>query len=238
MKFQKQLTYKNGNAQYYHIGTAKDGKISAEILIVPGKMLDVHMYNPTKLPLMGCAIHKDHPEEVFKNTEMKNKNIILIRDEVYRIMNKKEYQTLSEHEFGHIVHGHTTSSETCYDKDEVLADAFMEKPEHMKSLVKKWACHIHKNCHKCKTKMIIDNETVEGHWFLYCSKCGNWVGDGLLSMFYIDRLVSERIGEKPKEVPESLQFLAEQPILSYDQNVVVSKIIAEGRNIKQEKNEQ
>ncbi|GAG83713.1 unnamed protein product, partial [marine sediment metagenome] len=95
---------------------------------------------------------------------MGDKNIILIRDEVYKLANKKEIQALTEHEFGHIVHGNVTQSDTCYDKDEVLADAFIEHPEHMKSLEKKWTCYIHKNCHKCKTKMIIDNETVENHW--------------------------------------------------------------------------
>jgi len=231
MKFPIKLTYKEGTTQYYHISTAKENKIQAEILIVPGKMLDVHMRNPTKLPLMACAIHKDFPDHPFKNSDMDNKNIILIRDEVFKIINRKEFQALTEHEFGHIVHGNVTQSDTPYDMDEVLADAFIEHPEHMKSLTKKWACHVHKNCHKCKTKMVIDNETVEGHWFLYCPNCGNWCDDGYLSMFYIDRLVSERTGKKPKEIPDSLQFLAEQPILSYDQNVVIGKIIAEGRRL-------
>ena len=232
MKFPIKLTYKNGNAEYYHIGTAKEEKVKAEILIVPGKMLDVHMRNNTKLPLMACAIYKDHPDHPFKNSEMENKNIILIRDEVYRIANKKEYQALNEHEFGHIVHGNVTSCETPYDKDEVLADAFMEQPERMKSLTKKWTIYNHKNCEKCKTKMVIDNDTVEGHWFLYCPKCGFWVGDGRLSMFYIEKLVCKRLGKKMRKVPSQLQFLLDQPILTYDQNVVIEKIIAEAKKLK------
>ncbi|GAI18715.1 unnamed protein product, partial [marine sediment metagenome] len=75
-----------------------------------------------------------------------------------------------------------------------------------------------------------------GHWFFYCPKCGNWFGDGYLSMFYIDKLVRERLGKKPKEIPENLQFLAEQPLLSYDQNVVIEKVIAEGKKISKRRN--
>ncbi len=237
MKFPIKLTYKNGTTQYHHIGTAKESKIAkenkiqAEILIVPGKMLDVHMRNPTKLPLMACAIYKDHPDHPFKNSKMGDKHIILIREEVYKIINRKEYQALMEHEFGHIVHGNITSCETPYDKDEVLADVFMEQTEYMKSLTKKWIIYNHKICQKCKTKMIMDNDTVEGHWFLYCSKCGNWVGDGYLSMFYIEKLICKRLGKKMKEMPSELQFLVDQPILSYDQNVAIEKIIAEGKRL-------
>lgn len=234
MKFPIKLTYKKdtGTAQYYHISTAKENSVVAEILIVPGEMLDVHICGTTKLPLMGCAVSKDHPDNLFEKTEMENKNIILIRDGVYRLANKKEMQALVEHEFGHILHGHVTASDTCYDKDEVLADVFMEHPEHMKSLEKKWTCHVHKNCQRCKTKMIIDNETIENHWFLYCPECGFWMGDGSLSMFYIENLVCKRIGKKPREIPKNLQFLAKQPVLSYDQNVVLEKIIAEGKKMQ------
>jgi len=233
MKFPITLTYKKdtGTSQYYHISTAKEGKISAEVLIVPGKMLDVHISNDTKLPLMGCAMSKNHPDHLFTETDMKGKNIILIRDEVYRLANKEEMQALVEHEFGHILHGDVTASDTCYDKAEVLADAFIEHPEHTKSLEKKWTCHIHKNCQRCKTKMIMDNETVENHWFLYCPSCGFWMSDGSLSMFYIENLVCKRVGKKPREIPKYLQFLAEQPVLSYDQNVVLEKVIAEGKKM-------
>jgi len=232
MKFPIKLTYKNVNAQYYHISTAKEGKIEAEILIVPGEMLDNHMRNASKLPLMGCAAHKNHPDNVFKGSKMEGKNIIFIRDKVYKLANKKEIQALVEHEFGHIVHENMESSDTSYDKDEVLADAFVEHLEHLKSLGKKWAVYNHKKCERCKTKLVMDNKTVVGHWFLYCPECGFWVGDGYLSLFYIEKLVCERVGKKMREIPESLQFLVDQPILTYDQNVVIEKIIAEEKKIK------
>lgn len=231
MRFPMKLEYKKGTTQYYHVSTAKENKVSAEILIVPGKMLDSHVNNNSKLPLMACAIYKDHPDHLFKGSEMDNKNIILIREEVYKLANKKEMQALTEHEFGHIFHGHIGSCDTPYEKEEVLADVFIEEPEHMKTLAKKWTIYNYRNCPKCKTKMKMDNTTVENHWFLYCPSCGYWVGDGYLSMFYIENLVCRRVGKKPKDIPENLQFLADQPILSYDQNVVIEKIIAEGKKM-------
>jgi hypothetical protein len=228
-----ELEYNKNKTGYYHVATAIENKIEAEILVVPAKMLDIHVQNNTKLPLMGCAISKKHPDHPFQNPEFKGKNIILIRDVAFKIMNEDEYQSLVEHEFGHIFHEHVTACDTPYEPDELLADAFMEHPEHMETLGKKWAIYNNKNCKECNTVMALDEETIPDHWFSYCPKCGFWIGDGYLNLLYMEKMICERVGKKMQEIPEKLRFMLDKPVLSYEENVYIEKLIVHMKKVTQ-----
>lgn len=228
MKLSVKLKYKErGNADFYHYGTAKEADISAEVLIVPGELLDKHITNKTALPLMGCAVHtssKHYANITFSHPQLADKNIILIRDEVFKLATKEELQELAGHEYGHIFYGHTTSADSHYDYEEQLADTFVEKPDVFRKLVKKWAIHCNKKCDRCQSDMKIDEETVPNHWFLYCTNCGNWLSDGTWNLFFVDNLVRKRAGLKLKAPDKKYA-----PILSRDADIVLDYMIKEAK---------
>jgi len=231
MKFNVKLDYKNDNLNYYKWGTAKQDSIEAEVIIVPGKFLDKALKQTTKLPCIGVAISRKHPDNLFKNTELQDKNIIMIRDQIFKLANKKEVKTLIEHEFGHIFYDHIGATYTIYDEMEVLADAFVEEPKYIKSLEKKWTLFNHKNCKKCGTKTRVDEESIPGHFFIWCPKCGNWIGDGFLNMFYVEKLICNRIGKKIRKIPDNLKYLENKPVLSYEEDKYFENIIAYQREM-------
>lgn len=113
---------------------------------------------------MATAVYNTKVKEIFGNDEyFKNKNLILINDEVYKLANKKEFMSLIEHEFGHIFYGHTWQPHGFYqfrheDPLEVMADTFIEDMDAFYSLEKKYAIYHIKKCSKCKTKFTVWDE--------------------------------------------------------------------------------
>ena len=168
MKLPIKLKYNKGTTTYYHPSTAKEAGIEAEIIIVPRKLFDEHWAPASKyLPLMATAVYKTKAKKIFGDDEyLKNKNLILINDEVYKLANKKELMSLIEHEFGHIFYGHTWQPRDFYqyryeDPLEIMADTFIEDMDAFNSLEKKYAIYHIKKCSKCGTKMIVDNANKE-----------------------------------------------------------------------------
>jgi len=225
--YKHKLKYRDGKADFYHYGTVKEADISAEVIIVPGEMLDKHIENKMSIPLMGCAVHtssKNYGDIGFNQTELVGKNIILIRDEVFELATKKELQELTGHEYGHIFHGHTTSADSHYDYEEQLADTFVDNPDIFNNLFKKWVVRLNKKCKKCQSDMKLDEDTVPNHWFIWCPKCANYFGDGDWNLFFLDNLVRKRVGLKLR-APEKKYA----PIMPREANIAVEYMIREAK---------
>ena len=189
---------KTKNLTYYHPSTVHEADITAEVVVVPRKLFDENWVPANKyLPLMATAVYKTKVKEIFgDDNNFKNKNLILISDEIYRLANKKELMALIEHEFGHIFYGHTWQPRNLYrfryeDPLEVMADTFVGDMDAFNSLEKKYAIYHIKKCFKCGTKMMVDNANKEmpSYYLIYCPKCRNFVWDGVTDPFYIKRRV-------------------------------------------------
>jgi len=190
---------------YYHPSTAKEAGITAEIVVVPRRVFDEHWVPVSKhLPLMATAVYKTKVREIFGDDNyFKNKNLILISDEVYKLANKKELMALIEHEFGHIFYGHTWQPHGFYqfryeDPLEVMADAFVEDMDAFNSLEKKYAIYHIKKCSKCGAKMMVDdsNKELTSYYLICCPKCKNFIWDGSTDLVYIKKRVEQLMKNK------------------------------------------
>lgn len=234
MKFNQELKYINGTFNYFKYSTVKhvESKITAFVVIVPGEYFDKHMTHSIKLslPIFAGAFHKNHPDydDIWGQIFNPKENIITIRQEAFKLANKKELFALIEHELGHLFWGHTKEIISRYDNDEELADIFIDNYDDVLSLEKKWTIYNYKNCPRCKTKMCIDDKEILNHWFIYCPNCAYWVGDGKLNYFYIDGLVKNRCG-----FIKDISYKNLKPILSYDEDRLITKIITNSK-IKKE----
>lgn len=229
MKFDKKLKYKNGTLDFYHYANVKEAGMTAKILIVPGQYFDNHMKQSIKLalPVYASAMSKNHPDydDMFGNAFPEKDNLIFIRDEILRLANKKELQSLIEHEFGHIFFDYSGEILSRYDYEEQKADIFVDDIDSMHSLEKKWCVYNYKNCERCKTKILLDDKTIVNHWYLYCPNCGWWIGDGMLNPFYLECHVKEIVGIW-KDTGYKKKY---KPILSRDDDIMITTIITEAK---------
>jgi len=229
IKFDKKLKYKNGKLDFYHYANVKKAGLTVKILIVPGQLFDNHLKQSMKmkLPIYASAMSKNHPDydDMFGNAFPEKDNLIFIRDEILRLANKKELQSVIEHEFGHIFFDCNIEILSRYDEEEQKADIFVDDMEAVESLEKKWAEYNYKNCDRCKTKLILDDKTITNHWYIYCPSCGWWIGDGKINPFYLECHVMELVGIW-KNTDYKNKF---KPILSHEEDIKITGIITEGK---------
>jgi len=232
MKLERELKYHDGTMDLYQFGIVKEGGTTAHVFIVPGEFFDKHCSHSIEhsLPVYAGAFCKTHPDydDIFGPLFPTRENIILIRDEVFKLADKKELDALVEHEFGHIFFGYTGEIISEFDEQELLADIFIDDYDAVLSLEKKWALQVYKKCKECSIDFVVDEQTIPSHWFLYCPKCGDWFGDGKLNPFYITNIIRGRCGLRYD--PDFKKKC--NPILSYEEHRRLSLLIANAKLIK------